>query len=369
MEYGIIPEAPKFADLKYQYLCESASAIVSSLADTTPDIGVQLGVKLLKPYATRGESPEVLGMIGSILHHYSPSSAQYGQTMVWNCKPLVEQKSVLVLEGCTDILLCLFRQHMKEEKSGVGTMFLLDGIELEGLVYPQPELGPCYRALAAVCHSASLHLLQSLVESSRGSNILDASVCFTAKSMKQTFENHAVETDKIPEAVQLVRVLGIFESMVGDADLVETGSEIVACLKTSKDVQTGVSSPSSSLSLHLLLLQVALIVHNDAEPIAADKEPSTSAVFDKKGVMLLMQTLNRLQAVGAFESTEELDEMTKSFAVALARAFDAENAKKRLMPRVDPWDQKSDIQGIRSTDLHKYDSGRQERVVDLMLEI
>ena len=372
LEYGILPAEPELEDLSVRYLCEAASAIVASYAGPFPDIGVQLGTRLLKPYAARGGHPEVLAMIESILQHYAPSSDQYARTMISICTPLVERKSLQVLEGCASTLLYRFRQHKKDGNSGVGARILLDGIELEAFVLPQPELGSCYRALAAECHSASLHLLQTIVENSRGNNVLDPSVCFAAKSMQQVFENHAVETQKIPEAMQLVRVVGIFELMVAQEDFsINTGNQIVACLETSKDTETGVVSSSSSLSLHWLLLQVALIILKlkEGEPIVPENQQPTSAVFDKKGVTLLLQTLDRLRVALASPSMEELGEMTKSFALALVHAFDVENSKKRLVHKPDPWDSKSDIEEKRSADLSKYDSAMQERVVQNMLDV
>jgi len=372
MEYGILPQVPELVDVKVRSLLDAASAIVASHAHTVPDIGVQFGIRLLIPYATHEGDPEVLAMIASILHHYYPSSDQYARTMISICTPLVKRKSMQVLEGCTSILLCLFRQHMKAGNGGVGAMILLDGIELEALVLAPRELGACYRALAAQCHSASLHLLLSIVESTRGNIILDPSVCFAAHSMKQAFENHAVEAEKIPEAKQLVLVLGIFESMVAEGNFsYQTGSQIVACLETSKDTETGVCTASSSLSLHWLLLQVAAFVltEKSGEPIVAtDKQQFTAAAFNKHGVTLLLQTLDRLRASLPSLSSEELGKMTKLFALALAQAFDSENAKKRFAHQFESWDQKSDIDEIRSANLHKYDSGKQERVVQAMLD-
>jgi len=367
MEYGIIDETPELEEVRIYRLVESAAAIVSSLAGDPLDIGVQSAVRLLMPYAERGESPELVAMIASVLYHYAPSSDQCARTMISLCKPLVERKSMQVLEGCTDVLLCLYRDHTENDDAYMGTVILLDGIELEALVFPQPELGACYRALATKCHAASLHLLRSLVDAHHGDHIFDPAVTYAAQAMKRAFEEHAVDAFVIPEAKQLVGVLGVFDSLM-EKEYFKAGSQIVECLAMHIEAANGVVCSSSSLSLHPLLVKVAHIVLalKVEEPATADDEPPEAAIFDKKGMTLILQTLDRLRVLASL-SPEEIGEMTKSFMKALAQAFEAENAKKRRMPQIGGWDQKKDIEGIRSADLHKYDSGKQERVVAEML--
>jgi len=222
VESGTIP--PESATRNFEFLCLAASHIVSSLADSNPDMGAQLAVRLLLPYA---EDTEVVAAITNILEHYTPSSEQYARTLVNYCTPLIEKKSVQILQGCTGMLLHVHRQHMKQNKAVTATTFLLDGIELEALVLPEPVLGSCYRALAAGCHKVSIHLLQHIVAASQ----LDGSVDITARSMSQAFSLHKVETEKIPEAMELVHVLNIFDSFQSDKVAGrEIGDRIIACL-------------------------------------------------------------------------------------------------------------------------------------------
>ena len=368
MEYGIVEETPELHDVKIDRLLESAAAIISSLFGSTLDIGVQTAVRLLMPYAKRGESPELVAMIASTLYHYTPSSDHAARTMISYCKPLVEQKSMQVLEGCTDVLLCLYRDHTNTLNSYMGAVILLDGIELESLVFPQPELGACYRALAAKCHASSLHMLLSIVETFRGNEmILDPAVPSAALSMKQAFDEHAVDARKIPEARQLVCVLDIFALLLSEK-YTQTGHQIVECLGTRIDAATGVVCSVSSLSLHALLLQVAHVLLK----IKAAKERSNvelPAIFDKSGIALCLETLDRLRVVGMSIPNDELGEMTREFMEALAQAFEAENAKKSTNALSDAWNSQSGLEGKRSTNLHKYDLGTQERLVAEMLNI
>ena len=364
MEFGIVEVTPDLQDVKIDRLKESAAAIVSSLVGSPLDIGVQNAVRLLMPYAERGESPELVAMIACILYHYSPSSDQAARIMISYCRPLVEQKSMQVLEGCTDILLYLYREHANDYDMYMGAVILLDGIELESIVFPQPELGACYRALASKCHASSLHILVSMVEAFRGNNmILDPSVPNAALSMKRAFEKHAVDASRIPEARQLVCVLDIFSSLLAE-NYAETGRQIVECLGIRIDASTGVVYSSSSLSLHAPLLQVAhSLLKIKARESCSDAEPS--AIFDKKGTTLCLTTLNRLQVLGTSISNDELAEMTKAFMEALAQAFEVENAKKSAVSSSGTWNQQ--MVPKRSVNLHQYDVPTQERVVAEML--
>lgn len=367
MECGIIDETPELQEVKVDRLNESSAAIVSSLAGSKFDIGVQSAVRLLMPYAERGESPELVAMIACILYHYAPSTDQCARTMISLCKPLVEQKSMQVLEGCTDVLLCLYREHTQNDDTYMGAVILLDGIELEALVFPQPELGACFRVLASKCHAASLHLLRSLVETNHGNHIFDPNVAYAARAMKKAFEAHAVDSFMIPEVKQLVGVLGVFDSLM-EKEYFKAGSQIVECLDMRIEANIGVACSSCSLSLHPLLVKAAhmLLVLNAEEPTNPDEEPPEATIFDKKGMTLILQALDRLRVLASL-SSGEIGDMTKSFMKALAQSFEAENGKKRLMSQIGAWDQKKDIEGIRSSDLHKYDLGKQERVVGEML--
>jgi len=372
MEYGVVKETPEYKDVKINCLCQAASAIVSSLSHSKPDHGVQLAIRLLKPYAMRGESPELVAFIGSILQHYSPSSDALARTLVSTCMPLVKQKSVQILEGCTDILLYRYRGHKKNGDIRLATMILLDGIDMEGLVFPERELGSCYRALATDCHSATLYLLTALAKSADGDIGFDPHVATAAIEMKDTFEEHQVDIHTIPEAMQLVRVLSLFEARVGDEDPVKTGNRIAACLEFRSDPDTGVFSPATSLSLHLLLLQVALLLlkEEEAKPVVSNKKPRTAAVFDTFGVGLLLQTLERLRTLGSSLSHDDLCEMSKAFLLALAKAVKAENSEKQFASTTEGWDQRAkDISAIQSSNFHVHDYDTKQLVVESMLDI
>ena len=283
-----------------------------------------------------------------------------------------------ILEGCTDVLLYLYREHASDYDMYTGAMILLDGIELESFVFPHPELsacyravtskchlddieleslvvphpgfGPCYRALASKCHASSLQILLSVVEAFRGNNmILDPSVPNTALSMKRAFDQHALDARNIPEARQLACVLVIFSSLLAEK-YDETGSQIVECL--GKKASTGVVCSSSSLSLHALLLQLAhSLLKMKARESSSDDE--SSAIFDKKGMNLCLRTLTLLRDMGTSISNAELAEMTKAFQEALARGFEVEIAKTSVVKR--------------SANLYQYDLGTKERVAAEML--
>lgn len=367
MDFGCISEDSYTIEGKCSALCEAASSIVSSYSDSNPDLGIQFAVRLLKPIAMRGGCPELLGRIGSILLHYCPSTDQFGRTLISLCRPLVVKKSVEVLEGCCDIFYCLFRKHMDRGEGCLGTAFLLDGIELESLIFVQPNLGTCYKALSTACHGASLHLLQSMVADMRQKNVLNPSICRKALSMQKAFESHSVDTSKIPDAMQLVCILGVFESML-QGHLRSIGDQIAFSLESNLNQATGTVTSSSALSLHWMLLQVALglLQYRATQSITSDK---VFPAFNKKGTSLLLRTLNRIEASPTTLPRQELIEMTKAFSLGLAMSLDEENTQKRHTRDYYADMEKDGANGVRSVHLHMCDAVTKERVVhDRMLE-
>jgi hypothetical protein len=320
-ESGVIPR--ETIEFQTTYLCKAAFDVVSSLAVSDPDIGVQISVRLLMPFAKFG-NPEIIGALAEILEHYTPSTDHHARTVLRFCKPLVEKKSSLILYACTSVLLSLYRFHLSQLEWHLATMLLLDGIELEALVLPEPSLGSCYRTLATKCHYTSMELLQALVhEAEVGDQVLLA-----ATAMMSAMQMHAVDAEKIREASQLCLITEIYTMMRNGKSPKNIGNHIVNLLEPAlnRNLDTCIAISPTTFIPDLLRLAEKLM---DTDQVPTTPEVLTSTIFDKRGASVVSECFARLQAWKQGFSANEVQRMNICFTKALAQAYMADNAKKQ----------------------------------------
>lgn len=362
LESSILP--PESAIEKTELLGEASSAIVSSLAETKPDIASQLAIRLLLPYTTQPGNGPVLATINGVLERYSPSTPEYARTLLSLCRPLVERKSVLVFEGCVAVMLRLYQQQLALENFERATTVLLDGMELEAVVLGEAALGACHRTLVGVCNNTALSLLQFAV----GGVELVGPVHKTAQFMVDAFEKHSTSPETIPAAMLLNRALSIVAALL-EEDFESTAKHTIESLCLSRDGSSGHTIIRTLVSMHWVLLKLACLV---LEQDGLDLNGADSFPFDQQGVTLLMETLARLEAswacgLAAAPSDEEILATKSLLAKGLAKAFVLENArKKKRLSRLPGY--RDDIAGILTTDLYKHDRATQERVVSSLLD-
>jgi hypothetical protein len=332
---GVIPAESVVKEL--EFLIDAAHAIVSSLHASHPDMGPQLAIRLLLPYALK--SRQVAAAMSLILEHYSPSSEQYARTTISLCSPIISEPvtiassslqrdvCVLVLEGCVSLLIQLYRmdrsQHMDIETK---IQLLLDGISMEATVLPKPWLGSCYRLLQVECYSVLLLLLQTMSVPSDGvtgndTTVSEAVLMAKSKLMVDAIERYISSSQKafsseprqsypdhIPFVAKLlIRVVTIFFMFHENSRPDERAKHIVACLTDSADSQT-----SAIVQLWLLRVACSLI------------ESQSASVFDLNGVRTLLGRLSEFSstiegAENVGTTSQELEEMRKCFLFALVK--------------------------------------------------
>lgn len=371
--YDLFSEAnhipPNYASRKIECLCEASAAILSSLADSNPGVGTRLAVRLLLPYAAQEGNTPIVATITDILDHHAPQTDAEARSLLILCRPLVEQKSVRVLDGCVSIILHRYRSYVDRQIPGGGIPWLLTGIEFESFVLAALTQGSCYRTLVVACHHSSSYLMQCLTRTAD----IEGSAYETAQSMAAALQDASTDTKTIPAVQELISTLSIFDSILKTVDDEQAASQIVTLLEERKDEKTGVCFTVASASTHWPLLRTAKMILDKEEDSAGSTKTVFTSVFDKRGVALLMERLTqidsfRLETSDSSPTEKEVDDIRKALGYALARAFVAENARKKLH-RKSPRRKQDAVDGILSVDLWKHHLSVQEDVVRGMLEI
>jgi len=384
IESGII-ESESAGALLTEYLCDSAAAIWSSLQATAESnsggeegpsegsggggrgsIGTTLATRLLLPYARKGDRVVVAAM-ASMLDRYFPESDADAENLIALCRPLLEMKSVHMLDGCTSVVLCRYRYHLSRMNVGEAMAWLLKGVELEELVLSTAEEGSCYKTLTADCHKTAINLLQlklgDIAEDPRKPML-------TAMAMVEGLtgdDDQRLNAQKITAVEVLVAVVGMVRV---DESTSDRAKQVLSCLEEITDSATEVRITLSPWSMHWNLLRIALgIILEERDAILAGECEMATSAFGKRGITVLM---NRLLYVEEFFSppADEVAKMREELSNALARAFVAENGQRKDIKKhvsIPPWcDPK--IASIRSCDLKDHPVSVQERVVQHMLD-
>lgn len=357
IDSGILPMDLAFRQT--EFLCEASSSIVSSLADSNPDIGSQLAVRLLIPYSVQQKNVEIIAAISNILDHYYPTSGEFATTIVTHALPLLDLKSVQVMESCVSVVLCAYRSHKAKLDVSQGASLLLKGIELESKVLTDIESGFCFKILAAECQTSSLAILRSIAESTP----LDT-MHVVATSISNCFGNEGFDYSRIPQASALLNVIKILECYRQIGSERTVGDSIIACLEQHED-SAGAQRYNAPVCVQWYLLRIACqLIY------ARSKEPSNSinplnSPFDKKALGLLME---RLMDLGYYKSTQsaEFKEMEEILTHGFGRSIITENSLK-MGREVRTASKTLNINSLRSVDLDAYDVSIQEQLVKRML--
>lgn len=355
VDSAILGEA--VSDRRIDFLCEAADAIQSSLSGTeNQDIGVQLSLRLLLPYALEvGERGEIIrSLIAEILEHYAPSTERYARAIVSLVRPLVEKKSIQLLDATSTMLLSLYRQFMETYDFQAAVLVLLDGLELEKLVLPDRELGSCHRTLSVLCIDTAEKILSLVFETDeeKVTQLADAKV--VGEAMTGAFVS---QVNDVPEAMLLARSMELVASL-DNRERDETNDLILRIFQ--EDVDRGVGG-TVLRNLHWHVLRIA--------QHALDHHPT--ATFDTKCISILMERFLQLSQYAELTKSNILDQDTvasieTALANGLAKAFIAENARKE--PQVEEYRAFGQEFGINTSNLHNYSLDVQQRFVEELLD-
>lgn len=321
-EAKIIPQASM--EKRFTFLMDASSSIVASLRSSHPDIGVQLAIRLLLPHMTKVTSSyvrgELVGAISNILEHYTPTTDHYARTALSLCIPFLSkteqpfnnkerQWQRVLLDGCISVFIQMYRKY---EREGINNHtekvmdLLLEGIDLESGVLPQPWLGTCYHLLDALCYKAVLSLLQAITGTSvriengadasqqfdplfiliaeRMSKVIDRYLSSTTASAASTIGARTTfqfnSTQRLPSAaLLLVNVAEMFTLALSGNSQKELAKLITVFLSKC-------NSSSSSISLQWWTLRVARCLI----------EQCTHVVFDSNDATVLLQHLSEVKS-------------------------------------------------------------------------
>lgn len=370
----ILSEIPRI-----DFLEAGAFAITSSLANKSRDVGAKLAVRLLLPFAKPGSDYiRIVATLAETLERHAPGSDSEARNLLDLCRPLVERKSVRVLDGCVSLVLSRYRHYLEEQRPGGALHWLLVGIELESLVCLEEDgdlknwqqieaVSVCYRHLVTWCSSVAGSLLHGMREEREGLGLTYQ----TAKAMVESVREGPLEyyTSKLPEVKVLALILEIYDCMADGADWTIAARNITWCLQEeANENDDGVVASLSPRSMHWDLLQLGCRILE-----ADEKSYKPKSSFDVKGVQVLMEQLTIITASRELEgskakiSVEQTEKMKLALGRGLMRAFVSENARRKPDRSREVDDMF--VSQIRAIDLHKHSRSTQEQVVRRMLDI
>jgi hypothetical protein len=296
VDAGIIP--PESVNKRYDFLIDASSAIVSSLHTSNPDIGVQLAVRLLAPYATKTQ--EVTAAIANILEHYTPSTDLYARTVLSLCTPILSklspknsrqdtnsryQKQILLMDGCVSILIQLYKKYTRQSTipSVNMTQFLLEGVDIESEILSQPWLGTSYQMLESECYKAAFAALYAMDPS--------ATIPKTDKEcsqQQQDLESYLVKIEPMADAIE--QYMSSTRNVSGIAKLLVRVAALFLLFLAEKDYQKQANHIIELLSLcerHFLWIKLRWRILR----VAYGLQPHTTddGLFDRDGVTELLR--------------------------------------------------------------------------------
>jgi hypothetical protein len=416
LESSIMP--PESAFRNAEFICQAASAIVSSLSGgglkkqehVHQDVGAHLAIQLLLPYTWRATNDngggdktartQILALIANILEHYNPRSESAARDLISMCMPLLEeQQSVVILDACVSIVMCRYRKALQDQDDHQDASYsrrvmqwLWQGMQLEDMVL-QPAaavmMGSCHRTLSRWCYQTAYDLLNS----SANVSVVHPLTFQAATEIVNTVREAALRDDgnggpggravssplKIAQVRQLVCIQELFDSFSLQGDYARAATLIVDSLQETATASDGVAT-LVPFSMYLPMLQIAQqILGREEATHEWNTQNPAGAFFEKCGVSVLMQTLTRVTALSSASSSSS---MTKSqekelrllLARALARAFVAENGKKKKSLATLQQQQLHmhggvDVASLRSVHIAQYSPSIQEALVQRMLDL
>jgi hypothetical protein len=362
-----------------ELLLNAAFAIRSSeAAEGHHDLGTRLAIRMLLPYAKPDGDSRVTATIGEILEHHTPESDAEARTLLSLCRSLVERKSVRVLDGCVSVALSRYRYYLADQRPGGAVHWLVTGMELESLVLCGPSMsrswqrdlscGVCYRMLATRCLETAQLLLKGILGEREGAALVYSRALEMVKSGEESKLVAFVPTVKV-----LSYVVGMAGATVERKDESIVASNIVSCLKeTPSEEDDGVVSALAPTSMHWDLLRLAnRVLDRNTNRNSMEGNQTYSAAFDVRGMQVLLERFTVIMATREVErlepiSKEDVYHMRLALGNGLMTAFVAENAKKNKVDRIAS---AGSVAGICAADLGKYSRDKQEKIVEMMLDI
>ena len=360
------------ANQKTEFLTEAAFAIVSSLASTHSDIGIDLVTRLLAPFLMQGQpAPEVVACLAEILEHYNPTSESGANGILAQVETILERRKMTrLIESYASVCLTRYTLHVRESRPGMGLAWLLRGLKMEHKIVDQVENMSCYKRLAALCFATTAQVLASV----SSGEPLDATVNLTAKEMaseisreqlasSSSSSNHAFKVTDVPPVAFFVKAYDIWEA-VENREQTRLSKCFLACL-------TSDAAAVAPLSFQVLVLKAACTLIRDhfAEARTAGCILTTS-VFDKRTIGALLESLVLVEA-HADADIINVPQTQEILMRGLAQALIAENTVKRLVREArGGWKALGsvDVAALRTESLAQYSQSVQEEFVRRMLD-
>ena len=375
MDAEVMPSPSDEYSLQIELLLNASFSIRSSLAvDGQQDLATRLSVRLLLPHIKPRGDLRIAATLADTLDHHTPQSDAEARTLLALCRSLVKRKNVRVLDGCVSIALSRYWHYVRDQRPGGSVYWLLAGMELESLVLCADgtertgswqrylSSGVCYRLLFAICMETTQSLLKGLLGDEDGAALVYA----RAREMVTALEESTLAS-YVPCAQGLSHVVQMASAIVERKDDVLVASSIVACLEEKRNEEDdGVVMSLARSSMHWDLLRLAQLL------LEKNVERDFSSPFDVRGMQVLLERFTVVTASRELErlkplSTEETMKMRTALANGLMRAFVAENSKKKRAV-TNPSGNFS-VAGIFAADLAKHSRDKQEKVVEMMLDI
>ena len=116
-------------------LVSASEALLSSHSGDRRDVGVRLASLLLVPHVDPLKD-RIGALLGNILGHHWPVTDAEADVLLGLSRSLLEhQKNVLVLEGCSRLVLARHQSYLAEDNHAGAFVWVLRGLELEQSVY------------------------------------------------------------------------------------------------------------------------------------------------------------------------------------------------------------------------------------------
>jgi hypothetical protein len=351
VDFGIL-EGESVAERRIDFLCDASDAIRSSLARTEHgDLGVQLSVRLLLPFQ---EEERIRAWVAEILEHYAPTTERYARAMVSLVSPLIERKSLQLLDATSTMLLALYRPCMEQLDFATAVWVLWEGVELESLVLLEESraLGACSRTLSLLCIDTAETILRLAlaVSEKEVTRLADAKVVGEA-----VVEALGPRIQAIPEALLLLHSMELVASLdQNDEKIIDSIFQLLQ-----GDSKSGV-----------VLLRTW---HWHVLRIAQHVIDTDSAKLDTKCIRVLMERFIQLSEYAELHSSNSpMDPSTvasieTALANGLAKAFMFENARKAKTQQDDDDDDDS-RSNINTSNMHHYSLDVQQRFVEKLLD-
>ena len=290
------------------------------------------------------------------MEHYAPSSEGHAKTVINLCRPLIERKSLQILDACTTVLLALHRSLLDKTENQKAVLILMEGLSLEAIVLPAESisLGACYRTLARLCLETITDVLEWVPDRNSG----DKTKVPLAKDIKSVVEKNGA-LHKIPEAMLTVHGVRVANAVcVGHFE--DACDAITEMLLSDIDPDTGTTILRPSL--HWLVLCAA--------QMSIDKVDNPARGFDTKGMNILMERLVELTILPNHPyPLDRVAHVRESLVRGLAHAFVVENtrkASKKTRPQTVYTDEL--FEGITTSNMHLHSVDTQERFVQHLLD-